>query len=75
MARIVVKNGFLKGGSTKIAAHLDYLVKYIATREGVEKINNGRELAADWRCGGSRRMSNSAAHGSATIEPTNWASA
>lgn len=44
MARIVVKNGFLKGGSTKIAAHLDYLVKYIATREGVEKINNGREL-------------------------------
>lgn len=44
MARIIVKNGFLKGGSAKTAAHLDYLVKYIATREGVEKIKNGREL-------------------------------
>lgn len=44
MARIIVKNGFLKGGSEKTAAHLDYLVKYIATRDGVEKIKNGREL-------------------------------
>lgn len=44
MARIVVKNGFIMGGSSKTAAHLDYLVKYIATREGVEMIKNGREL-------------------------------
>ncbi len=44
MAHIIVKNGFLKGGSTKTAAHLSYLIKYIATREGVEKIKNGREL-------------------------------
>ncbi|MEA4893860.1 MAG: MobP3 family relaxase, partial [Oscillospiraceae bacterium] len=44
MARIVVKNGFIMGGSAKTAAHLDYLVKYIATRDGVELIKNGREL-------------------------------
>jgi TPR repeat protein len=44
MARIVVKNGFIMGGSAKAAAHLDYLVKYIATRDGVELIKNGREL-------------------------------
>ena len=44
MARIIVKNGYLKGGSGKTAAHLDHLVKYIATRDGVEKINNGREF-------------------------------
>lgn len=43
MARIIVKNGYLKGGSEKTAAHLNNLVKYIATREGVEKIKNGRE--------------------------------
>lgn len=44
MARIIVKNGYLKGGSEKTAAHLNNLVKYIATRDGVEKIKNGREL-------------------------------
>ena len=42
MARLVIKNGYLKGG--KAAAHLNHLVKYIATRDGVEKIPNGREL-------------------------------
>lgn len=42
MARLVIKNGYLKGG--KAAAHLGHLVKYIATRDGVEKVPNGREL-------------------------------
>ena len=44
MARIILKWPYLKGGSAKTAAHLDYLVKYIATREGVEMIKNGREF-------------------------------
>ncbi|MGX8709928.1 MAG: MobP3 family relaxase [bacterium] len=44
MARIIVKNGYLKGGSEKTAAHLNNLVKYIATRDGVEKIKSGHEL-------------------------------
>lgn len=42
MTRLVIKNGYLKGG--KPATHLNHLVKYIATRDGVEKIQNGREL-------------------------------
>lgn len=42
MARLVIKNGYLKGG--KAAAHLHHLVKYIATRDGVEKVPNGRAL-------------------------------
>jgi TPR repeat protein len=44
MARLIIKNGYIKGGSEKTAAHLNNLVKYIATRDGVEKIKNGREL-------------------------------
>jgi TPR repeat protein len=44
MAGIILKWPYLKGGSAKTAAHLDYLIKYIATREGVEMIKNGREL-------------------------------
>ncbi|MEG0050190.1 MAG: MobP3 family relaxase, partial [Clostridia bacterium] len=44
MARLIIKNGYLKGGSQKAAAHLDNLVKYIATRDGVEKVSSGREL-------------------------------
>lgn len=44
MARIILKWPYIKGGSAKTAAHLDYLIKYIATREGVELIKNGREL-------------------------------
>jgi len=42
MTRLVIKNGYLKG--SKAAAHLNHLVKYIATRDGVEKVSNGREL-------------------------------
>ena len=44
MARIILKCPYLKGGNVKTAAHLGHLVKYIATREGVEKIKNGHEL-------------------------------
>ena len=44
MARIIFKCPYLKGGSEKTAAHLRHLVKYIATREGVEKIKSGHEL-------------------------------
>lgn len=44
MARLILKCPYLKGGSKKAAAHLNHLVKYIATREGVEKISSGREL-------------------------------
>ena len=44
MARIILKCPYLKGGGEKATAHLDHLVKYIATRDGVEKIRNGREL-------------------------------
>ncbi len=43
MARIILKCPYLKGGE-KTAAHLHNLVKYIATRDGVEKMENGREL-------------------------------
>ncbi|HCJ56620.1 MAG TPA: serine/threonine protein phosphatase, partial [Clostridiaceae bacterium] len=42
MARLVIKNGYLKGG--KAASHLNHLVKYIATREGVEKVSNAKAL-------------------------------
>lgn len=44
MARIIIKNGYLKGGSKKTAAHLNNLVQYIATRDGVEKIKDGHAL-------------------------------
>jgi TPR repeat protein len=43
MARIILKCPYLKGGE-KTAAHLNNLVTYIATRDGVEKIKSGREL-------------------------------
>lgn len=43
MARIILKVPYLKGGE-KTAAHLNNLVKYIATRDGVEKVANDRAL-------------------------------
>lgn len=46
MASIILKCPYLRGGSGKDSAHLDNLIKYIATRDGVEKIKSGREL---WR--------------------------
>lgn len=36
MARIVIKNGYIKGGGKEAAARRSNLVKYIATRAGVE---------------------------------------
>lgn len=41
MARLIIKNGYIKAGKKK---HIKTLVKYIATRDGVEKIPNGKEL-------------------------------
>lgn len=43
MARIILKCPYLKGGE-KTAAHLNNLVKYIATRDGVEKMESGHKL-------------------------------
>lgn len=43
MARIILKVPYLKG-SKKNAAHLNNLVKYIATREGVEKMESAHRL-------------------------------
>ncbi len=38
MARLIIKNGYMKGGGKK-TAHLVNLVQYIATRDGVEKVS------------------------------------
>lgn len=43
MALIILKCPYLKGGE-KTAAHLSNLVKYIATRNGVEKMDSGHKL-------------------------------
>jgi len=43
MARIILKCPYLKGGK-KTATHLNNLVKYIATRDGVEKMESGHKL-------------------------------
>ena len=39
MPRLILKCPYLKGGSKSTSAHLENLVNYIATRDGVEKIN------------------------------------
>jgi len=38
MPRLILKCPYLKGGSERASAHLENLVNYIATRDGVEKI-------------------------------------
>ena len=43
MARIILKCPYLKG-SEKTAAHLNNLIKYIATRDGVEKMESAHRL-------------------------------
>lgn len=43
MARIILKCPYLKGGE-KTASHLSNLVKYIATRDGVEKMESAHRL-------------------------------
>lgn len=42
MPRLILKCPYLKGGSKRSSAHLENLVNYIATRDGVEKINIGK---------------------------------
>lgn len=37
MARIVIKNGYIKGGGKEAAARRGNLVNYVATRDGVER--------------------------------------
>mgnify|MGYP000904881621 CR=1 FL=1 len=41
MPRLILKCPYFRGGSKKASAHLGNLVNYIATRNGVEKINIG----------------------------------
>ncbi len=38
MPRLILKCPYLKGGSENTSAHLDNLINYIATRDGVERI-------------------------------------
>ncbi len=38
MVKLIIKNGYIKGGNSKASLHLSYLVKYIATRKGAQKI-------------------------------------
>lgn len=45
MPRIIFKCPHIKSGGRKSAAHRSHLVKYIATREGVELSEKGREPA------------------------------
>ena len=42
MPRIVFKCPHIKGGTEKAAAHLGNLVSYVATREGVQRIDPGK---------------------------------
>lgn len=44
MPRIIFKCPYLKGGTEGASAHLNNLVGYIATRNGVEKIDPGKTL-------------------------------
>ncbi|MFI3255707.1 MAG: MobP3 family relaxase [Eubacteriales bacterium] len=46
MPKLVIKNSYIKGGkgSGKSGNHASNLVKYVATRDGVEKIANGNQL-------------------------------
>ena len=41
MPRIVFKCPHIKGGTKKAASHLGNMVEYIATRDGVQKIDPG----------------------------------
>ena len=45
MPRIIFRCPYIKGGTAKAAAHLENLVGYIATRQGVERVDPGR---ANW---------------------------
>lgn len=42
MLRLIFKCPYIKGGTSSAAAHLENYVKYMATRNGVERIDPGR---------------------------------
>lgn len=42
MPRLIFKCPYIKGGTSSATAHLENYVKYMATRNGVERINPGR---------------------------------
>lgn len=52
MPRIISRCLYIKGGTTKAAAHLENLVGYIATRQGVERVDPGR---ANWNATKNQR--------------------
>ena len=52
MPRIISRCPYIKGGTTKAAAHLENLVGYIATRQGVERVDPGR---ANWNATKNQR--------------------
>ena len=42
MPRVIFKCPHIKGGTKKAASHLANMVEYVATREGVQKIDPGK---------------------------------
>lgn len=42
MPRLIFKCPYIKGGTSSATAHLENYVKYMATRNGVERIDPGR---------------------------------
>ena len=42
MPRIIFKCPYIRGGSQKAAAHLENYVRYVSTRDGVQRIDPGR---------------------------------
>lgn len=44
MPKLILKCPYTKGGTASAAAHLENLVNYAATRDGVDKINDGNRL-------------------------------
>lgn len=52
MPRIIFRCPYIKGGTAKAAAHLENLVGYIATRQGVERVDPGR---ANWHATKNQR--------------------
>ena len=42
MPRVIFKCPHIKGGTKNAASHLANMVEYIATREGVQKIDSGK---------------------------------
>lgn len=47
MPRLIFKCPYIKGGTSSATAHLENYVKYMATRNGVERIDPGRSCGPD----------------------------